>query len=129
MTSSNVSDEGFDEFLDTVEAGEGVYLECPNGHGSLPPRRACPHCGSQELAEESLPESGEIATYTEIHVATPEFTEDTPYVTAVAAFGPVRLTGMLRGIEADAVETGLAVIPDVGETETTGERVLVFHRG
>lgn len=126
---SDPRDEGFDDFLDAVAAGEGYYLECPDGHGSLPPRRACPRCGSQELVEEPLPATGEVETYTTIHVATPEFADDTPYVTAVAGFGPVRLTGMLRGVEAEAVETGMTVAPGVGETETTGERVLVFHRG
>jgi uncharacterized OB-fold protein len=129
MTDADARDEGYDDFLDAVAAGEGFYLECPAGHGSLPPRRACPQCGSQELSEEPLPATGEIETHTTIHVATPEFADDTPYVTAVVDFGPVRVTGMLREEDSDDVETGTTVVPAVGETATTGERVLLFHRG
>ena len=118
---------GYDDWLDAVEDGEGYFLKCENGHGSLPPRRACPTCGSQALVEEPLPGSGEIETFTVIRVATPDFTEDTPYVTAVASFDPARLTGQIRGAEIDEVEVGMTVAADVGRTATTGERVLVFE--
>ena len=131
MTVDTVRDEGYDDFLYAVADGEGYYLECSNGHGSLPPRRACPHCGSTKLSDVPLPETGKIETHTTIHVATPEFAEDTPYVTAVADFGGVRLTGMVRGVEgaeSENLETGAIVSPTVGESETTGERVLLFDR-
>lgn len=119
--------EGYDDWLDAIEANDGYYLECPNGHGSLPPRRVCPHCGELDLSEEPLPADGTVVTHTEVHVATPQLADDTPYVTAIAAFGPVRLTGMLRGVDHDTVETGITVVPSVEATETTGERVLVFR--
>ncbi|MFC4551254.1 MULTISPECIES: Zn-ribbon domain-containing OB-fold protein [Halorussus] len=122
-----VRDDGFDDFLDAVADGEGFYVECENGHGSLPPRRVCPHCGTTDLKEVPLPESGEVETHTTIHVASPEFADDVPYVTAVVDFGPVRLTGQLQDVDPDAVETGASVAPDVGSTETTGERILVFR--
>jgi uncharacterized OB-fold protein len=125
--NERVRDEGFDDFLDAVEAGEGFYLECPEGHGSLAPRRVCPHCGATDLEETSLPETGDIETYTTVHVASPEFEDDTPYVTAVVEFGGVRLTGQLRGIAPEDVETGAGVSPGVDRTETTGERILVFR--
>jgi len=126
--SEAVRNEGFDDVLDAVAEGEGYYLECSNGHGSLPPRRVCPDCGDVDLSEQPLPESGEIDTYTVTHVATPNFTEDAPYVVVIADFGPVRLTGQLRDVDPDAVETGQVVGVDVDETETTGERLLVFER-
>ncbi|MFB6172923.1 MAG: Zn-ribbon domain-containing OB-fold protein [Haloarculaceae archaeon] len=124
---SDVRDAGYDDLLDALEAGEGYYLACPNGHGSLPPRRACPTCGARDLTEEPLPDAGEVATYTHITVATPSFGEDAPYVTAVVDFGPVRLTGLLRGTAPEAVETGTVVGVGVEETETTGDRVVVFR--
>ncbi|WP_276247884.1 Zn-ribbon domain-containing OB-fold protein [Haladaptatus sp. YSMS36] len=125
--TENVRDAGYDDLLDAIEAGEGFYLRCANGHGSLPPRRACPHCGTQALEQEPLPESGEIETYTVVHVATPEFAEDTPYVTAVVNFGPVRLTGQVRGIDPEEVSTGLVVGAGVEQTATMGERLLTFR--
>ncbi|WP_128475766.1 Zn-ribbon domain-containing OB-fold protein [Halorussus pelagicus] len=125
--SEPVRDEGFDDFLDAIEAGEGFYLECPEGHGSLPPRRVCPHCGATDLEETPLPETGEIETYTEVHVPAPSFADDAPYVTAVVDFGAVRLTGQLRGGETAEIEVGTEVSVGIGENETAGERVVVFR--
>ena len=126
---SDVVDEGYDDLLDAVEAGEPYYLECANGHGLLPPRRICPRCGSRELAERALPEAGEIVTSTVVRVATPQFADDVPYVTAIADFGPVSLTGQLRGVEPDpeAVEAVETVGVGIGESATTGQRLLVFE--
>lgn len=125
--SDGVRDDGYDDLLDAVEAGEPFFIECENGHGSLPPRRACPHCGSRDLTETPLPDAGTVDTFTVVEIATPELVDDTPYVTAIASFGVVRVTGLLRGVAPADVETGMAVSLDVGATETTGERTLVLH--
>ena len=120
-------DAGYDDWLDGIEAGEGSYLSCENDHGSLPPRRACPHCGSPDLEATPLPDTGEIESVTVVHVAAPSHADDAPYATAIADFGPVRLTGMVRGVDPDAVELGMTVAPTVERTETRDERVLVFR--
>lgn len=127
MVESVERNEGYDDWLDAIEADQGFYLECPNGHGSLPPRRVCTHCGEPELTQQPLAESGAVETHTVVHVATPQLEDDTPYITAIADFGPVRLTGMLRGAEPESVTTNLDVVPSVETTETTGNRVLVFR--
>ena len=124
--SEDVRDAGYDDFLDALAAGEGYYLECENGHGSLPPRRVCPHCGSRELVETALSEVGEIDSYTVVHVAAPSFADDAPYAVAVADFGGVRLTGQIQS-DLDAVENGRTVAAHVGESETTGDRLLTFE--
>lgn len=121
------SDAGYDDLLEAVAAGEAYYLACPNGHGMLPPRRTCPDCGALELTEEPLPESGTVETFTVVHVAAPRFADDTPYVTAIADFGPVRVTGVVRGDDPSAVEAGTTVELDVGETATRGDPVLVLR--
>ena len=115
---------GYDDWLDAIDAGEGYYVECASGHGSLPPRRACPECGSTDLDERPLPTSGQVQTYTTVHVATPRFEDEAPYVTAIADFGAVRLTGMLLGDDADAVAVGLPVEPTVETVESADARVL-----
>jgi hypothetical protein len=122
-----MSDEGYDEWLDAIDDGEGFYLACPDGHGALPPRRTCPHCGALELAETPLPATGEVATYTVVHVGGPDFDDETPYVTAVADFGDVRLTGVLRNVAPADLQVGLAVEPAVGVTAATGQRRLELH--
>lgn len=120
-------DAGFDEWLDAIDKGEGYYLESPSGETSLPPRRICPHSGSSQLAERPLPDTGEIEAVTVVHVAAPQFADDTPYATAVVDFGPVRLTGVVRGVGLEEIETGLAVEPTVEERETTDDPLLVFR--
>lgn len=127
VRDGDVRDGGFDEFLDALVEDRGYYLECAEGCGSLPPRRVCPHCGSRAIEERPLPDTGEIATFTVVTVPTPAFEDDAPYVTAVADFGPVRITGQVRRCNPSDVETGLAVTPDVGRTETTGERLIVLY--
>jgi len=120
-------DGGYDDWLDAIETGQGCYLACENGHGWLPPRRVCPDCGSRDLSEEPLPDSGEIATHTTIQVATPQFEDDAPYVTAIVDFGPVSITGMVRDVDPNDVTIGDVVGIDVGERATTGERAVVFR--
>lgn len=120
-------DAGYDDWLDGIEAGEGIYLSCEQDHGSLPPRRACPHCGAPDLAETPLPESGEVESVTVVHVAAPSHTDDVPYATAIADFGPVRLTGMVRGADPADVEVGMVVEPTVECTVTREERMLVLR--
>lgn len=126
MTDGAARDEGYDDLLDAVAAGEGYYLECSSGHGSLPPRRVCPVCGERDPAETPLPAPGTVVTFTVVHVPTPQFAGEAPYVTAIAEFGPVRLTGLLVGVDPAAVETGVTVRPAVRGTDD-GERRLVFE--
>lgn len=122
---SEQQDAGYDEWIDAIDRGEGYALECPDGHGSLPPRRRCPECGDPDLEERPLPDSGTLDTYTRIHVATPEFVDDAPYVVAVVDFGLARLTGQLRGDEEPEVGMRLAV--GVEERKTEAEPLLVFR--
>ena len=125
--SERARDAGYDDLLDAIEAGEPYFLECENGHGWLPPRRICPDCGSRDLAEEPLPDSGEIETFTVVHVGAPDFAEDTPYVTALADFGPVRVTGLMLDVDPEEVATGDVVGIATDERVTTGERTLSFE--
>jgi len=90
----------------------------------------CPECGSATLSEEALAETGTVETYSVVHVAGPQFADDTPYVNAIADFGPVRLTGVLRGLiprpTPSRSVTG-RVAPGVEERVTDGEPLVVFR--
>lgn len=127
MVDPTDANAGYDGFLEGVADGEATYRECSNGHGSLPPRRACPRCGDTELSDAPLPDTGTVETYTEVHVTTPQLEADAPYLTAVARFGPVRVTGFLRGIDPDEVSVGTQVRLTVETTATEGERALVLR--
>ncbi|WP_435127550.1 Zn-ribbon domain-containing OB-fold protein [Halobaculum sp. D14] len=120
------TDTGYDEWVASLGDG-GYYLACPDGHGSLPPRRVCPECGSDDLTERDLPETGAVETFTEQHVAAPAFADDVPYVTAVVEFGPVRLTGVVRGVDAADVEIGQRVTVDATDHDGSGRALVVFR--
>ncbi|MCT9096246.1 Zn-ribbon domain-containing OB-fold protein [Haloarchaeobius sp. HME9146] len=127
MSDGTAVNAGYDDWLDAIEEGAPYYLEGPEGDGWLPPRRVDPATGSTDLTEEALPETGEIETFTIVHVPTPNFSEDAPFATAIARFGPVRVTGMVVGVEMSDVEVGMTVTLGVEETKTTGDRVIVFR--
>jgi len=124
--SPEMRHNGYDNLLDAIEDGEGYYLACPEGHGSLPPRRVCPECGSRDLTDEPLPDAGEVVAATTVSVPGPKFADDAPYVTAIVDFGPVRLTGVVRGTDEEP-GPGFVVGVDVEETATEGERVVTFR--
>lgn len=121
-----VRNAGHDDWLDALESGEGYYLKCGNGHGMLPPRRVCPHCGSRDITEEPLPDSGAVLAQTTVHVPAPSFQGDAPYTTVIAEFGDVRVTGQVRSGDSDVeIENGAEVEVGVGETGQ-GQRLVVF---
>ena len=122
-----VRDAGYDDWLDAVEDGDPYYLESPSGNGWLPPREVDPETGERDLEEKPLPDTGEILTLTVTNVAGPSFADDAPFVVAIAQFGPVRITGQVRGMDHDDVEIGQDVELSIGENETEGERVIVFE--
>jgi uncharacterized OB-fold protein len=122
-----MTDAGYDEWLDAIDDGEGYYLECPEGHGSLPPRRVCPHCGSPELDHAELPATGTVETFTICYVGGPDFDEEEPYATAIADFGGVRLTGVVRGTDPEDVSVGMPVEVRVGANRTTGDDLVVLR--
>jgi hypothetical protein len=125
--ADGVRDAGFDDWLDALAAGEGYHLRCPEGHASLPPRLVCPDCGAGDLSEAPLTTAGELVTYSVVHVGTDEFDGQTPYVVGIAALGDVCLTGLVRGLDPEAVAVGTAVEATVGENPSTGGRVVVLR--
>ncbi|AGB15712.1 putative nucleic-acid-binding protein containing a Zn-ribbon [Halovivax ruber XH-70] len=125
--SDDVRHDGYDDWLDPLETDQAFYLECSAGHGSLPPRRVCPECGSGDLSKTALPTAGELDTFTVTHVPTPAFADDAPYATGIVDFGPIRVTGRVLELDPDEIEPGLTVEATVIETDTTGERLVGFR--
>ena len=126
--ADRVHDAGYDDWVDALAEDAGYYLACPEGHGSVPPRRVCPDCGSTGLVEEPLPDVGAVETFTAVHVPPPRFADEAPYVTAIADFGPVRLTGVLRGVDPnDGIPIGLEVTPGVERRATDDGRIVTLR--
>jgi len=116
-----------DEFCRAIETGDPFYLVCPDGHGSVPPRRVCPQCGAEPLTTRPLPDTGRVQAATVVHVATAAFADSVPYVTAIADFGPVTLTGIVTETSPDAVEHGTAVTVGIERTDERQRPTLVFE--
>ena len=114
-------------WLDAIESGRGFYLECPNGHGWLSPRRVCKTCSSTDLDRVALPAAGRIETYTEIHVPSPRFEDEDSIMVAIADFGGVSITGRLYTTAAESIEPGASVEIAVERSATTDERIVTFH--
>jgi Predicted nucleic-acid-binding protein containing a Zn-ribbon len=116
-------------WLDAIESGEGFALESPTGERSLPPCRVDPATGATELCRKPLSETGTVETYTVVHVAAPGFADDTPYVSAIADFDSVRITGIVRGVDPDSVDAdfiGTEVRVTVETRATTDDRLVVL---
>jgi uncharacterized OB-fold protein len=126
-TDALATDATHEAWLDALGTDEAFYLRCPDGHGSLPPRRTCLRCGAGSVSEAPLPGVGVVDSFTVTHVAPPRYADDVPYVTAVVDFGDVRLTGVVRGVDADALAIGDRLRAGSGETATRGDRTVVFR--
>jgi len=127
MSENGVAEVTHEAFCEAIETGDPFYLACPDGHGSIPPRRVCPQCGAQSLTARALPETGHVQASTVVHVATAAFADSVPYVTAVAEFGPVGLTGVVTETDPAAVERGTAVTVGIERTDERGRPTLVFE--
>lgn len=125
--SDEVSNGDHTAWLDAIESGDGFYLECPNGHGWIPPRRICKTCGSETLDRAPLPTSGRIETYTDIHVPAPRFEHRDRVVVAIANFEGVSITGRLENAAIQSIEPGTTVELDVEQSATRDERIVTFH--
>lgn len=125
--TEQVRDDGYDDFLDALGSGEGYYLESSDGRGWLPPRAVDPRTGESDLTEKPLPDVGTIVTTTIIRVATPQFDVDAPFALAIVDFGPVKMTGQVRGVDPETVDVGMQVEPTVETRETTDDRLIVFR--
>lgn len=116
----------YNDFLDALSEEDGFYLECPNGHPSFPPYRVCSVCGESDVTKRSLSDRGIVIAHTVIHVPPPRFSDQAPYVVAIADFEGVELTGHLTSEAVDAIENGVEVSVTTGQSEETSERYVEF---
>ena len=127
MSQHGRAKQTHDEFCEAIEAEDPFYLACPDGHGSVPPRGVCPQCGAESLTTRPLPDTGRIRAATVVHVATSAFADSVPYVTAIAEFGPVSLTGVVAETTPEAVEHGMEVTVGIERADGRQRPTLVFE--
>jgi len=83
----------------------------------LPPKPMCTKCLSTDLKWVELGKSGELLTYTVIHVAPIQFQSMVPYVVGVVKLkAGLKLPGMIRGIEPEEIKVGMELEADFDTT-------------
>lgn len=107
------------DWRQALEDGALLGLECRCGAVTATPKRACPACGSRELAARELPRTGTVDSETTI--AVPPTGHDSGTV-AVVDLGPARLLGRIDG----TVEIGDRVV-FAGAQTADGEPAPVFE--
>ena len=90
------------------------------------PRTNCPRCLSPKLAWQTVAGSGRLHAFTLARVPTaPFFADEVPQKLALVELDEgVRIPSTLVGVEADAIEIGMRVVPVFEKTEG-GEGVLL----
>ena len=83
-------------------------LKC--GAVVYPPRMVCPKCSSNRMAEEKLPETGKVLSYTVIRYAPRGFERQVPYVVALIELdNGTRLISQLTDVKPEDVKCGMRV--------------------
>ncbi|MDH5363107.1 MAG: Zn-ribbon domain-containing OB-fold protein [Aigarchaeota archaeon] len=106
MSSENKT---LDQFYQYISQRKVMAVRCNTCDAVfLPPRRRCVKCGSRDVEWTQLKGTGELQTYTVIHVAPPQFQPLAPYAVGIVRLdeGP-QLFGMIRGVEHKALKRGL----------------------
>jgi len=125
MTDS--TNGGYDEFLDELADGDGYFYACSNGHGLLPPRQVCPHCGDRELARRELPRTGEIVTHTTVSVPTPQFDDDAPTSLLSSTSDRYGSRGSSEESTVTTSRSNSASLRPLNLSETTDDRTITFR--
>ncbi len=76
----------------------------------MPPREICPACLSEDMRWMELKGTGELLTYTVVHVPSPLFEGKAPYMLGIVKLAEgVALSGLIRETPEEKLRVGLAV--------------------
>jgi uncharacterized OB-fold protein len=96
-----------DTFYENGRKGKLIGLECDSNHMTVPPRKSCLVCRSQNLKLVELSGRGKIISFTEVHVKSKEFPIATPYDLAlVQLVEGGNLLGVLEKAPGTAIQHG-----------------------
>jgi len=100
-----------DSFYKLLGEGKLMGSKCRScGRLLIPPRPVCPSCYGTDMEWVELKGEGTVESFTVIHVAPPQFSDEVPYVVALVRLDEgVRLPGRLTGVEPEEVKVGMRV--------------------
>lgn len=99
------------KFWDELKNGKVFATRCKNcGKLHFPPVADCGSCGSSEIEWSKLTGKGNIVTFTQVVVKPASFSEDSPYIVAVAELiEGVKVLAWLSGVKKENVKIGMEV--------------------
>lgn len=96
----------FYEFLNEKRLMAAKCSEC--GTMLLPPKPMCTNCFSTNLKWIELEGTGNLLSYTVIHVAPEQFQSMAPYTVGILEFkSGLRLPGIIRDVEPEKITVGM----------------------
>jgi uncharacterized OB-fold protein len=98
------------------------------GKISFPPRSRCPKCGKTEFEKEILPDEGTVVTFAVVHVAPPQFSEQTPYAVGIVELeNGVRITTQIVDCPPSEMKIGQKVKIEFRRVQADGEAGVLCY--
>ncbi|MDQ7008492.1 MAG: Zn-ribbon domain-containing OB-fold protein [Acidobacteriota bacterium] len=94
----------------------------------FPPRVICDKCRGREFETQVLAGSGEIETYTVIHIAPSGFTDEAPYAVAVIRLDDgVRITAQVADCKPEDLQVGARVRREFRKVAEDGASGVIHY--
>ena len=107
-----------------LEAGK--CKKCGKIH--FPPRLVCVKCGNKEFETVTLQTEGKVETYTVIHVAPSQFTQQVPYALGVVKLKDgVSILAQITDCEPDELKIGMPVKIEFRKISEDGEAGILHY--
>jgi uncharacterized OB-fold protein len=119
-----------EEYLKNIEEGQFRAYRCGDcGMVIAPPSGACYGCGGNKMEWADVSGNGKLVSFTVIHIAPPEFTDEAPYIVSIVELEEgTRITARLLGfdpLKPDDIKLGISLKLDY-EKGKTGKNYLAF---
>lgn len=98
------------------------------GQIKFPARLVCPECGNREFEKTNLQRTGKLLTYTVIHVAPSQFTDQVPYAIGIVELDEgVRLLAQIADCAHENLKTGMALRIEFRRITSDGEAGIIHY--
>jgi len=97
-------------------------------HIQFPARLICAECGHREFEKINLKRTGKLLTYTIIHVAPSQFTDQVPYAVGIIELDDgARLLAQIADCPQEALKTGMALRIEFRRVTNDGEAGIIHY--
>ena len=98
------------------------------GKVQFPARLVCPECKHRDFERINLQRTGKLLTYTVIHVAPSQFTDQVPYAVGIVELDQgVRLLTQIADCPHEKLKTGMALRIEFRRITSDGEAGIIHY--